>query len=90
MLDDSHLWAKVWGSQLQPKLKFFLWKIIHNILPTHEILITRQLPIAATCHVCGFNTETIHHLFSHCTIATKPASSLYSIITPSDILQATI
>ncbi|CAN1849014.1 Uncharacterized mitochondrial protein AtMg00310 [Linum perenne] len=31
---DEILWKKTWAFQVQPKLRFFLWRILNRILPT--------------------------------------------------------
>ncbi|CAN0906504.1 hypothetical protein LINGRAHAP2_LOCUS24300 [Linum grandiflorum] len=42
-IHDSRLWTKVWSLSLQPKLRFFLRKLIHDILPASEALIHRRI-----------------------------------------------
>ncbi|CAN0858434.1 hypothetical protein LINGRAHAP2_LOCUS7243, partial [Linum grandiflorum] len=63
MLVDSHLWAKMWSSPIQPKLKFFIWKVFHNILPLREALARRSVDVTLNYPVCGQDVETVHHLF---------------------------
>ncbi|CAN0900718.1 hypothetical protein LINGRAHAP2_LOCUS21001 [Linum grandiflorum] len=75
-IHDSRLWAKVWSLPLQPKLRFFLWKLIHDILPTSEALLHRGIEMDSLCPVCGMCPETISHLFFSCTIAQTLSSSL--------------
>ncbi|CAN0881888.1 hypothetical protein LINGRAHAP2_LOCUS14484 [Linum grandiflorum] len=70
---DNRLWAMIWGSPIQPKLKFFTWKIFHNILPLQETLAGRNINIVATCQVCGLEDESLHHIFTHCSVATQLA-----------------
>ncbi|CAN0837936.1 hypothetical protein LINGRAHAP2_LOCUS1935, partial [Linum grandiflorum] len=67
---DSHVWAKLWGSPIQPKLKFFAWKIFNNILPLHDTLAARPIKILTTCSVCHTSVETLQHLLDGCTVAT--------------------
>ncbi|OMO90013.1 reverse transcriptase [Corchorus capsularis] len=42
-------WRIVWGSLLLPKIKYFLWRLINNILPTKSQLQLRGLPIGGNC-----------------------------------------
>ena len=32
--EDNTLWKKVWGLQVQPKVRNLLWKAIKNSIPT--------------------------------------------------------
>ncbi|CAN0921549.1 Uncharacterized mitochondrial protein AtMg00310 [Linum grandiflorum] len=75
-IHDSRLWAKVWSLPIQPKLRFFLWKLIHGILPTSDALIHRRIDVDSRCPVCGISLETISHLFFSCIVAQTLASSL--------------
>ena len=53
---------------LLPKLKFFLWKIATNTLPTGANLQTRGLLTNTGCPRCG-EVETIDHILFHCAFA---------------------
>lgn len=61
---NKHLWLP----PLQPKLKFFLWKVATNSLPTGANLQTRDLRGNTACKRCGAE-ETIAHILFHCDIA---------------------
>ncbi|CAN1796485.1 hypothetical protein LINPERHAP1_LOCUS20908, partial [Linum perenne] len=68
---ESSIWLSVWSLEIQPKLRFFLWKILHRILPTmHGIKIRIQSEtLDSTCPVCLEGPETIEHLLLHCRIS---------------------
>ncbi|CAN1758518.1 Putative ribonuclease H protein At1g65750 [Linum perenne] len=68
---ESSIWLSVWSLQIQPKLRFFLWKILHRILPTmHGIKIRIQSEtLDSMCLVCFEGPETIEHLLLHCRIS---------------------
>ncbi|CAN0873111.1 Uncharacterized mitochondrial protein AtMg00310 [Linum grandiflorum] len=68
---NSELWAKVWSSPIQPKLRFFMWKLFHGVLPTSVALADRHMPIPRLCSVCFLDGETIDHLFLSCPVALK-------------------
>ncbi|CAN0901108.1 Putative ribonuclease H protein At1g65750 [Linum grandiflorum] len=79
-LADEHLWSRIWSLPVQPKLRFFLWKIIHGILPTLDALQYRHLDTSSLCPVCSVTTESISHLFTSCIVATQLAASIDSTI----------
>ncbi|CAN0846446.1 hypothetical protein LINGRAHAP2_LOCUS4459, partial [Linum grandiflorum] len=68
-LYDEHLWARIWSLHVQPKLRFFLWKIIHDILPTFHALQSRHLDVSSLFPVCNDAEESISHLFFSCSVA---------------------
>ncbi|CAN1226181.1 LINE-1 retrotransposable element ORF2 protein [Linum grandiflorum] len=68
-LYDEQLWARIWSLQVQPKLRFFLWKVVHGILPTSDALQSRHLDIPSLCPVCHAANESISHLFVSCAVA---------------------
>ncbi|XP_010412434.1 PREDICTED: uncharacterized protein LOC104698724 [Camelina sativa] len=62
-------WEKeVWNLACLPKIKFFLWKLMKNALPTRANLCSRGINLSATCPLCG-QDETQLHLFFHCNFA---------------------
>ncbi|CAN1238009.1 Uncharacterized mitochondrial protein AtMg00310 [Linum grandiflorum] len=61
---DSQLWARLWSSSIQPKLKFFAWKIFHNILPLQETLTDRAIAVPSLCPVCAESIKTLHHMLN--------------------------
>ncbi|CAN0856618.1 Uncharacterized mitochondrial protein AtMg00310 [Linum grandiflorum] len=75
-LYDEHLWTRIWSLPVQPKLRFFLWKIVHGILPTSDALQYRHLDIPSLCPVCYETDESISHLFTSCNVAKRLAVSI--------------
>lgn len=60
------LWKEIWKVNIPQKIKFFLWKICHNILPVGESLRKRKIKISALCPLCMSENESIEHLFLFC------------------------
>lgn len=62
-------WAKLWKLNIHERLKFFLWKVAWDILPT-RIRLAKQLRGHFTgdisCLLCGTSKESLHHLFFGC------------------------
>ena len=58
-------WNKIWRFPVLRKLKFFLWRGIHNRLPTKallSLLMDEMSPLCSLCHA----SETINHLLCNC------------------------
>ena len=71
LLEEDNMWSwkkHIWNPPLLPKLKFFLWKIATNSLPTGANLQTRGLLTNTGCPRCG-EVETINHILFHCAFA---------------------
>lgn len=58
----------IWSQQLSPKLKYFLWKVGSNALPTGGNLQRRGLLHNTNCIRCGA-VETVDHIFFQCQFA---------------------
>ncbi|KAF3600430.1 hypothetical protein F2Q69_00037627 [Brassica cretica] len=60
----------IWKAQLLQKIQLFLWKVMHNAVPTSENLQKRGLLENTNCIRCGERDTTIH-LFFHCYFAQR-------------------
>lgn len=60
----------VWGNNLPPKCKFFLWLLTSDKLPTRERLFRRYMTSASSCPFCPAE-ETRDHLFRGCAHAAQ-------------------
>ncbi|WOG89358.1 hypothetical protein DCAR_0208596 [Daucus carota subsp. sativus] len=63
------IWRRIWGVKVPAKAKIFLWKIVHGVLPTKQLLLLRIKKGDGFCEVCGNDLEHIHHLFWNCPVA---------------------
>ncbi|CAN1811474.1 hypothetical protein LINPERHAP1_LOCUS26233 [Linum perenne] len=70
---EPSTWISIWSLQMQPKLRFFLWKILHRILPTlHGIMVrVRSETIDPLCEICYDAPETVEHLLLHCVLTRR-------------------
>ncbi|XVF19448.1 hypothetical protein REPUB_Repub11eG0112000 [Reevesia pubescens] len=59
-------WRLLWTSKVIPKVKVFMWRAIHEILPTSEKLQHRGIPIEVSCAVCGCLEESWRHSLFEC------------------------
>lgn len=65
MHHNADTWKKLWKLKMQDKLKLFLWKVMHNILPARSFL-KRVIPIdedQISCPLCNTREENLSHLF---------------------------
>ncbi|XP_021750858.1 uncharacterized protein LOC110716530 [Chenopodium quinoa] len=63
---DSSWWKRLWGLSILPKWKLLAWKVLHNALPTAEVLALKGIPIDTTCVFCHVSSESVGHLFRDC------------------------
>ncbi|XP_074300419.1 uncharacterized protein LOC141631680 [Silene latifolia] len=59
-------WSFIWSLPCQPNIKIFLWKIVHGILPTADVLIRRGMAVYPNFSFCHEEPESINHLFRDC------------------------
>ncbi|XP_057808453.1 uncharacterized protein LOC131022930 [Salvia miltiorrhiza] len=63
---DRSLWKWIWGLDVIPKVKLFLWRCITSALPTAEGLRRRSIDVDPLCRRCGEVAETDEHAFRDC------------------------
>lgn len=66
-----HDWSKLWKMGLPENIKFFLWLILNNSLPTNSFRVHRHLTLDPSCQRCGSNSETILHCIRDCPQAAR-------------------
>lgn len=67
-LNQSAFWKTLWKIRVPPKVLIFLWKIEHKILPIN-LLLSSRLHLPASCKWCGYQEESLDHLFLRCELA---------------------
>ncbi|KNA14358.1 hypothetical protein SOVF_108130 [Spinacia oleracea] len=69
-VDQTHsFWKHLWGMQILPKWKVFLWKVCNRALALNINLCKRGIQVERRCHLCGMADEDERHLFRDCMIA---------------------
>ena len=56
----------IWQLNIMPKIKIFLWQMLHNALPVRGVLVRRGLNIDPACPLCMNDIESNDHLFWEC------------------------
>lgn len=64
--ERSKVWNQLWGLNIKHKIKHFLWKCLHCILPTNEEIFRRTGKGDPLCKCCGEEPETTEHALFHC------------------------
>ncbi|KAL8525151.1 hypothetical protein ACS0TY_014680 [Phlomoides rotata] len=55
-------WSRIWDLHVPPKVRYFMWKVIHDILPTSINLVSRFVDVDPFCRRCGHEIETEDHI----------------------------
>ena len=58
----------VWHSSIPLKLSIFCWRLLNNLLPFPDILMDFGFQLPSKCPCC-FSSDSVEHLFLHCTLA---------------------
>lgn len=59
------MWKKIWSwKEILPRVRTFMWRAVHEGLPTQEAMHRRIRSISRTCQICGVENEfTVHTIF---------------------------
>ncbi|CAN1191769.1 hypothetical protein LINPERHAP2_LOCUS41208, partial [Linum perenne] len=68
-IQSESLWLSTWELPVHPKHKFFLWRMLHRIIPTKDCLIDRNMEVHPSCAVCHLADESLEHLLFECPIS---------------------
>ncbi|GLT26664.1 hypothetical protein SLA2020_017140 [Shorea laevis] len=63
---SSGEWKYLWKLKVPPKIQVFLWRAIHNSLPSLENLMKRGILNEVLCPNCRTADETLMHLLFYC------------------------
>ena len=59
----------LWGMNIMPKWKLFVWKLWHNSLATSSNLHHRGITPQSQCATCLHDIEDVQHIFRFCPLA---------------------
>lgn len=59
-------WKWIWKLRVPPKVRNFLWRACHDIIPTRAALFRRRVGSEPFCEFCKTAVETESHIFFHC------------------------
>nr|XP_029146216.1 uncharacterized protein LOC114924798 [Arachis hypogaea] len=64
--DKREIWKEVWRMEVPQKIKMFLWKACHDILPVGSNLYKRKMASDPVCKICLKSSETVEHALLLC------------------------
>ncbi|RYR18269.1 hypothetical protein Ahy_B03g062876 [Arachis hypogaea] len=64
--DWREIWEAIWRLPVPQKVRMFLWKTVHRILPVNTNLHQRRITMTPTCSICQKENETIEHALLLC------------------------
>jgi ribonuclease HI len=67
------VWKIIWKLKVPSKVKKFIWRALHGILPLKSILINRHIGDSGECPICHLDAEDILHLLFKC----EPAKAIW-------------
>ncbi|RYR36428.1 hypothetical protein Ahy_A09g041389 [Arachis hypogaea] len=62
----EELWEGIWNIKAPQKIKMFLWKVAHNIIPVRANLKEKRLLTNSVCPICAQEEETSEHTLLLC------------------------
>jgi ribonuclease HI len=60
------LWKECWNMKVPNVVKLFLWKALHNLLPTRVNLAKKGVITDTLCPICAMDEETVLHVLWSC------------------------
>lgn len=57
------MWKQLWKLNIPPKVKHFISRSLHDILPTNEKLINKGMNVFPDCFICRSGMESVTHIF---------------------------
>ena len=77
----KRLWRICWTAKTTPRVKVFVWRLVHEIIPIGSILQKRGLAVDYRCTVCGQPGDYLQHIFLDC----KLSVSVWNLCAPEVI-----
>ncbi|KAH7845389.1 hypothetical protein Vadar_001428 [Vaccinium darrowii] len=59
----------IWELPCQGKIKDFIWKCMHDIVPVNDVLVNRRISCDVLCPLCKSDRESTLHLLVQCPFA---------------------
>ncbi|XP_060961067.1 uncharacterized protein LOC133031554 [Cannabis sativa] len=69
--NSKRFWTKVWSSNVPPKVKHLVWRVLSHSIPVASSLFFRHIIPSPVCPICHQATETVKHAILECKYARK-------------------
>jgi ribonuclease HI len=66
---NNPIWKIIWNLKVPSKVKIFVWRALHGILPLKSILANRHVGTNGGCPICNQAAEDVLHLVFTCPTA---------------------
>ena len=63
---NKKVWMCIWQLEAPPKIRMFMWRILHRALATRLDLSKRHVVVSPTCHICNKEDESVEHMLLMC------------------------
>ncbi|KAH0991988.1 hypothetical protein GBA52_003471 [Prunus armeniaca] len=64
---STKAWSRLWWVCVPPKVKVFVWRVLHNILPTRDRLLSKGVQgDLGGCVLCGAREVSLPHVLLDC------------------------
>jgi hypothetical protein len=63
---SNPVWDIVWKLRVPAKVKIFIWRSLHGLVPGMAILANRHIKVSPQCPICLKGAEDIRHLMFTC------------------------
>ena len=85
-------WGKfLWSKFILPRMSLHAWKVLRGKEISDDLLQRRGVALASRCELCGACTESLNHIFLHCSFAASVWNYFTSIfeigVAPPTILE---
>jgi hypothetical protein len=70
------VWKIIWKLKVPAKVKIFIWRSLHGIIPVKCVLANRHIGTSGECPICHQGAEDIRHLLFTC----PTAADLWTIL----------
>jgi hypothetical protein len=67
----DNLWKLIWKIPLPTRVRNFMWRLAHDIIPTRCTLRRRGVSLDVVCPLCFDKEESSQHLFMLCSFSQK-------------------
>ena len=73
-------WKSIWKQKIPSRVAFFVWTVALGKCLTIDNLRKRKICILDWCYMCKCNSESVDHLFLHCSVASELWDMVFGLL----------